>query len=71
MNKKLHELLILLMAICLVCIGLFYFKLKNKVDTLETNITSMQENINELNEELEAYRDNYVALWTTINNGGN
>lgn len=71
MNKKLHELLILSMAICLICIGLFYFKLKNKVDTLETNITSMQENINELNEELEAYRDNYVALWTTINNGGN
>ena len=71
MNKKLHELLILLMAMCLICISLFYFKLKNKVDTLETNITSMQENINELNEELEAYRDNYVALWTTINNGGN
>lgn len=71
MNKKLHELLILLMAIGLICIGLFYFKLKNKVDILETNITSMQENINELNEELEAYRDNYVALWTTINNGGN
>lgn len=71
MNKKLYELLILLMAMCLICISLFYFKLKNKVDTLETNITSMQENINELNEELEAYRDNYVALWTTINNGGN
>lgn len=71
MNKKLYKLLILLMAVCLICISLFYFKLKNKVDTLETNITSMQENINELNEELEAYRDNYVALWTTINNGGN
>ena len=71
MNKELYKLLMLLMAMCLICISLFYFKLKNEVDTLETNITSMQENINELNEELEAYRDNYVALWTTINNGGN
>ena len=36
--------------------------------TKDQEIKMLEEKVNELEQEMEAYRDNYTALWTTINN---
>ena len=38
------------------------------VSNLEDRLKDTQEKLIEVQQQLEAYSDNYVALWNTINN---
>lgn len=42
--------------------------MNEKIDDLQSQVNSLKQETTELSESLEAYSDNYVALWNTINN---
>lgn len=42
--------------------------INEKVNILQSQVDSLKQEALNLSESLEAYSDNYVALWNTINN---
>lgn len=52
------------LIIIAVCILLFC----NIIEDLEKEVKSLKEEMVEMQQEMEAYRDNYTALWVTVNN---
>lgn len=52
------------LIIIAICILLF----SNIIEDLEKEIKSLKEDMIEMQQEMEAYRDNYTALWVTVNN---
>ena len=58
----------LILAITLIGWGstLMYFSILHK--DINKELDGLQSEVIELKQSLEAYSDNYVALWNTINN---
>ena len=72
--KTYSKIIAVLVALILILVtGLIIMKATEMkaVSDLETRLINTQNKLVELQEQLEAYSDNYVALWTTINEGGN
>lgn len=61
MDKEKHNNLHMLIIKILVLILMF------TVSIAYICIQELFDSINEIKEDLDAYRDNYVALWTTVN----
>lgn len=54
----------IVLIIIAICILLFC----DIIENLEKEIKSLKEEMVEMQQEMGAYRDNYTALWTTVNN---
>lgn len=71
-NCKIYSRIIaVLVALILILVtGLIIMKATEMkaVSNLEDRLKDTQEKLIEVQEQLEAYSDNYVALWNTINN---
>lgn len=61
---------VLVVLILILITGLVIMKAAEMkaVANLEDRLKDTQEKLIEVQEQLEAYSDNYVALWNTINN---
>lgn len=61
---------VLVVLILILITGLIIMKATEMkaVSNLEDRLKDTQEKLIEVQEQLEAYSDNYVALWNTINN---
>lgn len=69
MNNKRYFYFMLILYIILALLFTVYVCISNnKIKTLQNDLNSTQEQVIELQENLEAYSDNYVAMWTTLNN---
>lgn len=69
MNNKRYFYFMLILYIILALLFIVYVCISNnKIKTLQNDLNSTQEQVIELQENLEAYSDNYVAMWTTLNN---
>ena len=69
MNNKRYFYFMLILYIILALLFTVYVCISNnKKKTLQNDLKSTQEQVIELQENLEAYSDNYVAMWTTLNN---
>lgn len=69
--KTYSKIIAVLVAVILVLVtGLIIMKATEMkaVSDLETRLINTQEKLIEVQQQLEAYSDNYVALWNTINN---
>ena len=69
--KTYSKIIAVLVVIILILItGLVIMKAAEMkaVANLEDRLKDTQEKLIEVQEQLEAYSDNYVALWNTINN---
>lgn len=69
--KTYSKIIAILVAIILVLVtGLIIMKATEmrSVSNLETRLKDTQDKLIEVQDQLEAYVDNYVALWNTINN---
>lgn len=69
--KTYSKIIAVLVALILILVtGLIIMKATEMqaVSDLETRLINTQDKLIELQEQLEAYSDNYVALWNTINN---
>lgn len=69
--KTYSKIIAILVAIILVLVtGLIIMKATEMrlVSNLETRLKDTQDKLIEVQDQLEAYVDNYVALWNTINN---
>ena len=71
-NCKIYSRIIaVLVALILILVtGLIIMKATEMkaVSNLEDRLKDTQEKLIEVQQQLEAYSDNYVALWNTINN---
>lgn len=69
-NRKFEYMILLIIIFVLYFIGdlIFCFQAESKIQKLQENIYTLENKIVELDEQIEAYSDNYVALWTTLNN---
>lgn len=69
-NRKFEYMISLIIIFVLYFIGdlIFCFQVESKIQKLQENIYTLENKIVELDEQIEAYSDNYVALWTTLNN---
>lgn len=69
MNNRRYFYFMLILYIILALLFIVYVCISNnKIKTLQNDLNSTQEQVIELQENLEAYSDNYVAMWTTLNN---
>lgn len=69
MNNKRYFYFMLILYIILALLFTVYICISNnKIKKLQNDLNSTQEQVIELQENLEAYSDNYVAMWTTLNN---
>ena len=61
---------VLVVLILILITGLVIMKATEMkaVSNLEDRLKDTQEKLIEVQQQLEAYSDNYVALWNTINN---
>lgn len=61
---------VLVVLILILITGLVIMKAAEMkaVSNLEDRLKDTQEKLIEVQQQLEAYSDNYVALWNTINN---
>lgn len=69
--KTYSKIIAVLVALILILVtGLIIMKATEMkaVSNLEDRLKDTQEKLIEVQEQLEAYSDNYVALWNTINN---
>ena len=69
--KTYSKIIAVLVALILILVtGLIIMKATEMkaVSNLEHRLKDTQEKLIEVQEQLEAYSDNYVALWNTINN---
>ena len=69
--KTYSKIIAILVALILILVtGLIIMKATEMkaVSNLEDRLKDTQEKLIEVQEQLEAYSDNYVALWNTINN---
>ena len=69
--KTYSKIIAVLVAVILVLVtGLIIMKATEMkaVSDLETRLINTQEKLIEVQQQLEAYSDNYLALWNTINN---
>lgn len=60
--------MLILYIILALLFTVYVYISNNKIKTLQNDLNSTQEQVIELQENLEAYSDNYVAMWTTLNN---
>lgn len=60
--------LLILAFVCMILINVVLFNLVRKVDELDNRIKQQENNLYELQTNMEGYIDNYIALWTTLNN---
>lgn len=67
-NEKKNLFYKLMLAITLIGWGstLMYFSISHK--DINKELDGLQSEVIELQQSLEAYAENYVALWNTINN---
>lgn len=76
-NKEMFIIKIVLLLFIIVNTFMFlsYTNLIKVIENYTEQVINMQDTITELSLQLEAYSDNYVALWTTVNayhnEGGN
>lgn len=69
--KTYSKIIAVLVALILILVtGLIIMKATEMkaVSNLEDRLKDTQEKLIEVQQQLEAYSDNYVALWNTINN---
>lgn len=69
--KTYSKIIAVLVALILILVtGLIIMKATEMkaVANLEDRLKDTQEKLIEVQQQLEAYSDNYVALWNTINN---
>ena len=69
--KTYSKIIAVLVALILILVtGLIIMKATEMkaVSNLEDRLKDTQKKLIEVQEQLEAYSDNYVALWNTINN---
>lgn len=69
--KTYSKIIAVLVALTLILVtGLIIMKATEMqaVSNLEDRLKDTQEKLIEVQQQLEAYSDNYVALWNTINN---
>lgn len=69
--KTYSKIIAVLVALILILVtGLIIMKSTEMqaVSNLEDRLKDTQEKLIEVQQQLEAYSDNYVALWNTINN---
>ena len=64
-NKSKFNLIVIIILLFMVI-----FNISITIDCIKINseLDRIQKEVEELLESLEAYSDNYVALWNTINN---
>lgn len=72
-DKILFYRILLVVVIIAWFLSSIYFSISQdfineKIDDLQFQVNSLKQEATELSESLEAYSDNYVALWNTINN---
>ena len=60
--------LLILAFVCMILINVVLFNLVRKVDELDNRIKQQENSLYELQINMEGYIDNYIALWTTLNN---
>lgn len=68
--KEIKREVIYIMLVVIIIIIMIYLHstdLSNCQDKGLTEVEELEKRVKELEDELEAYRDNYTALWTTIN----
>lgn len=76
-NKEMFIIKIVLLLFIIVNTFMFlsYTNLIKVIENYTEQVINMQDTITEFSLQLEAYSDNYVALWTTVNTyhneGGN
>lgn len=76
-NKEMFIIKIVLLLFIIVNTFMFlsYTNLIKVIENYTEQVINMQDTITEFSLQLEAYSDNYVALWTTVNayhnEGGN
>lgn len=68
-NKELFviRVILLLLIVANTFMFLSYNNLNRIIQSYTEQMINMEDTITELNLQLEAYSDNYVALWTTVN----
>ena len=57
-----------LVFICLILMNIVLFNLIGKVEDLNDKIVQQENSLQEVQTNMEGYIDNYVAMWTTLNN---
>lgn len=56
-------------VITVLCVMMYHVAtLKRTVNEQQQTINQLQSNLYELQTNMEGYMDNYIALWTTLNN---
>lgn len=57
-----------LVFICLILMNIVLFNLISRVEDLNDRIVQQENSLQEVQTNMEGYIDNYVAMWTTLNN---
>lgn len=58
----------ILIFVCLILMNILLFNILGKMKDLDKRITQQENNLQEVQTNMEGYIDNYVAMWTTLNN---
>lgn len=58
----------ILIFVCLILMNILLFNMLGKMKDLDKRITQQENNLQEVQTNMEGYIDNYVAMWTTLNN---